>query len=73
MRDEENRPLKDVTIRIGSIKTTTDEEGYFTLNIPPDQQKKQQTLTAFKQGYDMWESFVYPGSGQEIKIILIRR
>jgi hypothetical protein len=73
VRDEEYLPLKDVTIRIGSVKTTTNEDGYFTLTIPLEQQKPQQTLTAFRQGYELWEEFVYPETGQEVKIILIKK
>ena len=63
--------LKDAVIRIGELQTTTDVQGSFTLTIPPDKQTGQQRLTASKEGYRLWESFVYPG--QEIKIILTKQ
>ena len=73
VRDTEGQPLNDVQIRIGELVTTTQADGRFMLNIPPDKQQQQQTLTAYKEGYEVWEGFVYPATGQEVKIVLTRK
>jgi hypothetical protein len=62
--------LAGVDIRIGDLHVTTQATEEFTLTIPPAQQQKQQTLTAYKAGYQPWEGFVYPATRQEVKILL---
>ncbi len=70
VRDAAGRPLGAAQIRIGDLTTVTQADGRFTLAIPPDKQQKQHTLTAYQVGYREWESFVYPATGQEVKIVL---
>ncbi len=65
--------LSGVRISIGDLDVTTDEHGRFRLEIPPDKQKTRQRLTAFKAGYQIWESSVRPETGQEVKIILMKK
>lgn len=65
--------LEGVQINIGELQTTTDERGYFVLEIPVKQQKKQQSLIAIKDGYKIYEVFVYPEIQQEIRIILEKK
>jgi len=64
--------LSDVQVRIGDLKTKTNENGIFILEIPPASQKEQQTLTIYKEGYQMWEDFVYPESGQ-VDVVLNKK
>lgn len=71
--DENNTPLEMVVVQIGDLQTTTDKNGYFIIDIPLEKRKKQQKLRAYKKEYEIWECFVYPKSGQEIEIILIRK
>ena len=73
VRDTENNFLKDVTVRIGDLQAVSDKNGAFSLDIPLGKQKIQQTITAHKEGYEIWEAFVYPGTGQEVKITLNKK
>jgi hypothetical protein len=70
VKDEDNKPLKDVVISVLDIKTTTDETGAFRLNIPLEKQKEEQRLTAFKEGYRLWDFTAAPSQTVEWKIIL---
>ncbi|GBC60280.1 hypothetical protein DENIS_1231 [Desulfonema ishimotonii] len=62
--------LKGVSIRIGKLKTRTDEGGYFELKIPPENQKARQKLIALLEGYETWEGNVHPGTRQDVGIVL---
>jgi hypothetical protein len=73
VRNEQGNFLSGVRISIGNIATHTDEYGRFTLEIPTEMQKPQQTLIAYKENYMVWEADVYPATQQEVKIILKRK
>ncbi|CAN2041368.1 membrane hypothetical protein [Candidatus Magnetomoraceae bacterium gMMP-15] len=62
--------LKGVSIRIGKLKTFTDEDGYFEIKIPQDQQKERQKIIARLKGYNTWEGMVYPATGQDVGILM---
>ena len=68
VRDDHNRPI-DATVSIGDI-TTKSKNGRFSLRIPPDQQKTEQRLTVYKQGYRTWEKSVYPETKADVTILL---
>lgn len=73
VRDEENnRFLSGVAVSIGSTAVKTDELGYFQIDIPSDQQKREQLLSAYKEGYVIWEKRVYPETKEEIPILLTK-
>lgn len=72
VRDENNRFLADITITIGALTTQTDKLGRFSLDIPIEQQKREQKLRAYKEGYEIWEKNVYPEQNEEIPILLIK-
>lgn len=55
VKDENNVPLKDVAINVKGIETTTDENGNFKILLPIEKQSKEQQLTAFKKGYQLWD------------------
>ncbi len=72
VRDHENHFLAGVKVSIGDAVTETNENGRFNLTIIPSNQKEEQTLVAFKTGFTIWEDKVYPGTKQEVTIILNR-
>lgn len=72
VKDEQNRPLKDVMISVQNIKVFTDESGSFNINIPFNQQQQEQRLTAYKEGYKLWDFTSAPSKMIAWKIILLR-
>jgi len=62
-----------VRINIGDLQTLSDSNGYFVLTIPVAKQKQQQTIRALKDGYNIFEAFVYPELNEETKILLERK
>jgi hypothetical protein len=70
---DEDKYLKGVQISIEDLQTMSDSNGYFMMSIPPAKQKKQQTLRAIKEGYTIYEAFVYPELNEEIKILLEKK
>lgn len=73
IRDENSTFLEGITVSIGNISTTTNELGRFELTIPLDKQKEVQNLTAFADGYQIFEADVYPASKEDVKIILQKK
>ncbi|MCP4112021.1 MAG: hypothetical protein GY749_41920 [Desulfobacteraceae bacterium] len=65
--------LKDVKIQIWGLQALSDENGYFEIDIPPEKQEEKQRLTAWHDGYELWDNFVYPGTGTGVDIILQRK
>ena len=73
VKDEDNRPLEGVTIQVLDLETTTDHAGNFRLAIPTEKQKEEQRVTAYKEGYQLWD-FTSPVSDKiPWKIILKRQ
>ncbi len=70
VKDTEGRPLAGAGLSIGKAQSTSRENGYFEMEIPPEMQKEQQRLSAFLTGFRSWEGTVYPASGQEVGIVL---
>jgi hypothetical protein len=73
VRDEENNLLNDVIVSIGDFADTTRDNGRFLIDISPEKQKPEQTLIAYKANYKIFETFVYPATEQEVKIILHKK
>lgn len=48
-------PLGDVLVSVGAYQAKTLQNGYFELKIPFEAQDSVQTLSAFKEGYKLWE------------------
>lgn len=65
--------LEGVTIRVGKLTTKTHPGGDFELEIPPELQKTEQTLTAHLDGYEIWRASVYPGTGRPVDIVLVKK
>ena len=55
VKDEDNVPVKDVTITVLDLKTTSDKNGSFKFIIPRGKQAKEQRLKAYKEGYKLWD------------------
>lgn len=52
VKDENGKALAGVKITVQEdVSTLSNEEGRFTLQIPFDKQRKEQTIRAFKEGY----------------------
>lgn len=70
IKDENNNPVSGVTISVQDLRAQTDEMGQFKLDIPWDKQKEEQRLTAYKEGYQLWDFTAAPSQTTEWKIIL---
>ena len=70
VKDENNIPVAGVTISVQDIRVITDESGQFKVTIPLEKQKEEQRLTAFKEGYQLWDFTSTPSQTIEWKIIL---
>lgn len=70
VRDENNVPLADVTIRYGELKASSDQEGRFRINIPLSKQAETIRVVATKKGYQMWDFIGVPSPTCDWKIIL---
>ena len=70
VRNDKSQFLEGVKINIGNVFTQSDENGRFSITIPKEKQKKEQTLIATKEGYKIWVANVYPATKQEVEIIL---
>jgi hypothetical protein len=71
--DEEKNSIVGAKVIVKDIITHTDENGRFTIRIPPEKQEEKQSIRVQKQGYENFDDFVYPASKQEIEIVLPRR
>lgn len=67
-------PLDSVRISIQGAETFSNQYGEYTLSIPPEKQKKYQSIRAFKDGYQLFELDSIPAqTGREIPILIKRR
>lgn len=55
VKDEDNRPLEGVTVSIGDLSSVTDMAGNFSISIPTSLQKQEQRVSAYKNGYQIWD------------------
>ncbi len=55
VKDEDNRPVEGVTVSVADISAVTDAAGNFTISIPSDRQKHEQRVSAYKNGYQLWD------------------
>lgn len=72
VKDENNVPVEEACVAIGELRTMTNENGYFSIDIPSHLQAVQQRVVVTKKGYELWD-FTGPVSDKvEWKIILKR-
>lgn len=55
VKDEDNRPLEGVTISVADLSAVTDAAGNFSIRIPADRQKPEQRVSAYRNGYQIWD------------------
>jgi hypothetical protein len=70
VKDEYNVPLGDVAVAVQDLKVYSDELGQFKIEIPMEKQKEEQRLTAYKEGFQLWDFTSAPSQTVEWKIIL---
>ncbi|NND52922.1 MAG: TIR domain-containing protein [Flavobacteriaceae bacterium] len=64
-------PITDARISISGVESFSNSYGEFNLTIPPDQQRKYQTVRAFKEGFEIYELSNVPiQTDQELPIVL---
>jgi len=69
VKNSEGMPLGDVKISVQAISVLSNAEGKFELKIPFDKQLKKQRISAFKQGFQVWD-YETPVNGEEVKMVL---
>lgn len=62
--------IADVTIKVQNLTTTTDKSGSFLLEIPFSQQKSEQQVSAYKDGYTLWLGTYEPSETEPWQIVL---
>lgn len=55
VKGEDNRPVEGVTVCVADISVVTDAAGNFSITIPSDRQKPEQRVSAYKNGYQLWD------------------
>lgn len=64
-------PIADVRISISGVESFSNDFGEYFLKIPPEQQRKFQTIRAYKEGFNVYEESNVPiQTDQEIPIVL---
>lgn len=63
-------PLPGVLVSIGALRDTTDETGYYEIQIPENLQQKQQEVKFTKPGYKMTTKTAYPQTNAPLNIVL---
>jgi hypothetical protein len=71
--DGEGNFIPGAKVIIKDIDTHTNENGWFTIRIPPEKQEKIQTLIVQKEGYEVRSCAVFPELRTEIEILLNRK
>lgn len=70
VKDEDNHPLPGVEIAVKDLRAVTDGFGKFRIEIPLEKQAAEQRVSAYKQGYELWDWTGAPSTNIEWKIIL---
>lgn len=72
VKDEADRPLEGVKIAVQDIQVFTDASGRFSLSIPFDKQATEQRVSAFKEGYELWD-YTFPIGRPTTAILIANR
>ncbi len=70
VKDEKKQPIKDVQIKLKDIQTKSDENGRFRIEIPISKQAEEQRITAYKEGYELFDYSGVPSPIFDWKIVL---
>ena len=55
VKDEDNLPIPAVKISVKDAAVLTDSTGHFAIELPLEKQQSEQRLTAYKEGYQLWD------------------
>ena len=66
-----DKPLDGVQVSIGpSLRDTTDALGYYEVNIPVSQQRKEQEVNFYKPGFKMLSKNAFPQTNEPLNILM---
>jgi len=68
--DEAGRFIAGAKVVVKGIETTTDANGWFILEIPPEKQEEKILVTIQKPGYKNKLEYAYPGNQTNLVLIL---
>jgi hypothetical protein len=68
--DEEGRFIAGAKVVVKGIETTTDTNGYFSLEIPPEKQEEKLLATIQKSGYKNKLEYAYPANKTNLVLVL---
>ncbi len=66
----QERPLAGVVVALESLRDTSDELGFYQLNIPPALQKREQKLLLHHPDFSTQTETVYPQTDQDWDFVL---
>lgn len=64
VKDTNGQPLPGVTLTVGKIRTTTDDQGYFEMPVTGEEVDQNLTLVATKPGYKTWTGLEVTNSNE---------
>ncbi len=67
---QQNAFVPDAIVRTGAFVDTTDANGYFEINIPPDKEQSEYPVTVIVKGRIVWDKFMTPNPKQPAEIII---
>lgn len=67
--DSDHDPLAGVTVSAGSLQTTTNDQGYFLVQVTGDYARHDLTLVATKSGYTAWTGIELANSNEVIIVL----
>ncbi len=68
-----DQPVPDVIVSINTIRDTTDATGYYELYIPEALQRREQTVSFFKPGFNLLRKKAYPQTRESLNVVLSRQ
>jgi len=68
--DVDSKPIEGAGVAVKSNVTYTDQNGWFTLTIPPQDQEEKQWVIVQKTGYKTCRDYGYPGNPDKPTYIL---
>jgi Effector-associated domain 11 len=62
--------IPNAIVNTGSFIDTTDSNGYFDINIPPDKEQSEYPVTVRVKGKIVWDKFITPNPKQPAEILI---
>jgi hypothetical protein len=70
--DEEGHFIPGAKVAVKDLVAFSDENGWFSLEIPPGKQEEKQMVAVQKEGYQPYRDYAYPGNPTKLVIVLKR-